>query len=252
MKQFGAGTQRVEEEIARHLPGVRTIRMDADTTTTKDAHWHLLGSFRAGEAQVLIGTQMIAKGLDIPGVTLVGVINADTALALPDFRASERTYQLLTQVSGRAGRGLRPGRVVIQTFNPEHPAICALTQGIDKFVEAEIKSRSNAFYPPFVQLVNITITSPEMLAASRSAERLRKILDTDLEGTGAIVLGPAPAPLSRLRGLYRWHILVKSADMERISGRLTASVGRLYDYARTFPPGKEVKVSMDVDPVSLL
>jgi len=252
MKQYGAGTQRVEEEVLKHLPGVRTIRMDADTTTTKDAHWHLLGSFRAGEAQILIGTQMIAKGLDIPGVTLVGVINADTALALPDFRASERTYQLLTQVSGRAGRGLRPGHVVIQTFNPEHPAIRSITEGIEPFVEAEIRSRSNAFYPPFVDLVNITVTSPEMISASRSAERLRKILDTDLDGTGAIVLGPAPAPLSRLRGVYRWHILVKSAALELISDRLIGSIGRFYDYARTSPAGKEVKIAMDVDPVSLL
>jgi primosomal protein N' (replication factor Y) len=252
MKQFGAGTQRVEEELLRHLPGVTHIRMDADTTTTKDAHWHLLGSFRAGEAQVLIGTQMIAKGLDIPAVTLVGVINADTALALPDFRASERTYQLLTQVSGRAGRGLRPGRVVIQTFNPDHPTIKAMTGGLEQFIQAEIKSRSHAFYPPFVDLVNVMVTSPEMPAASRSAERLRHILDTDLEGTGAIILGPAPAPLSRLRGQYRWHIIVKSADLDKISDRLTGAVGRFYDYARTFPPGKDVRVSLDVDPVSLL
>jgi len=252
MKQFGAGTQRVEEEMLRHIPGVSYIRMDADTTTTKDAHWHLLGSFRAGEAQVLIGTQMIAKGLDIPGVTLVGVINADTALALPDFRASERTYQLLTQVSGRAGRGLRPGRVVIQTFNPEHPTIRAMTGGLEAFIQAEIKSRSHAFYPPFVDLVNVMVTSPEMAAASRSAERLKQILQTDLEGTGAMILGPAPAPLSRLRGQYRWHILVKSADLDQIADRLTGAVGRFYDYARTFPPGKDVRVSLDVDPVSLL
>jgi primosomal protein N' (replication factor Y) len=252
MKQFGAGTQRVEDELLKHVPGVSVIRMDADTTTTKDAHWHLLGSFRAGEAQVLLGTQMIAKGLDIPGGTLVGVINADTALALPDFRASERTYQLLTQVSGRAGRGLRPGRVVIQTFNPEHPAIRAMTGGLKPFIEAEIQARSHAFYPPFVELVNVLVTSPEMVAASRSAERMRQILETDLQGTGAIILGPAPAPLSRLRGVYRWHILVKSADLGRISSRLTESVGRFHDYSKTFPPGKEVKVSLDVDPTSLL
>ena len=252
MKQFGAGTQKVEEELVAHLPGVTHIRMDADTTTTKDAHWHLLGAFRAGEAQVLIGTQMIAKGLDIPGVTLVGVINADTALALPDFRASERTYQLLTQVSGRAGRGLRPGRVIIQTFMPEHPAVGAIAGGIDTFIQAELESRSHAFYPPFVDLVNVLVTSPEMVAASRSAERMRHILETDLEGTGTIILGPAPAPLSRLRGLYRWHIVVKSADIDKIAGRLLCSVGRFHDYARTFPPGKEVKVSLDVDPVSLL
>ncbi|PKQ28089.1 MAG: primosomal protein N' [Candidatus Anoxymicrobium japonicum] len=252
MKQFGAGTQKVEEELMKHVPGVTCIRMDADSTTTKDAHWRLLGKFRAGEAQVLIGTQMIAKGLDIPSVTFVGVINADTALALPDFRASERTYQLLTQVSGRAGRGLRPGLVVIQTFNPDHPTIKAMTGGTGTFIEAELESRSRANYPPFVDLVNVMVTSPEIAAASRSAERMRHILDTDLDGTGAIILGPAPAPLSRLRGLYRWHILVKSADLDKISDRLITAVGRFYDYSRTFPPGKSVKVSLDVDPVSLL
>lgn len=252
MKQFGAGTQRVSEELERHMPGVSSIRMDADTTSTKDAHWHLLGSFRAGEAQVLIGTQMIAKGLDIPGVTLVGVINADTALALPDFRASERTYQLLTQVSGRAGRGLRPGRVVIQTFMPEHPAIAAMSGKSAAFIDRELQSRSQAFYPPFVDLVNVTVTSPEMPAASRAAERLRHIFETDLRGSGSIILGPAPAPLSRLRGLYRWHILIKSADLDKIAPVLKASINRFADYSRTFPPGREVKVSLDVDPVSLL
>lgn len=252
MKQFGAGTQRVEEELLSHLPGTTVIRMDADTTTTKDAHWHLLASFRAREAQVLIGTQMIAKGLDIPDVTMVGVINADTALALPDFRASERTYQLLTQVSGRAGRGLRPGRVIVQTYNPEHPAIKAVAAGPDAFIRAEIAARSHAFYPPFVDLVNVLVTSPEMIPASRSAERMRQILLTDLQGTGATILGPAPAPLSRLRGVYRWHILVKSADIAGIATKLTGAVGRFYEYSKTFPAGKDVRVILDVDPTSLL
>ncbi len=252
LKRFGAGTQRIEEELARHLPGVSYIRMDADTTTTKDAHWRLLGAFKAGEAQVLIGTQMIAKGLDMPAVTLVGVVNADTALALPDFRASERTYQLLTQVSGRAGRGLRPGRVVIQTYMPDHPAVRALSSGPASFIDAELRARSQAFYPPFVDLVNVMITSPEMPSASRAARRTKHIMENDLDGTGAIILGPAPAPLSRLRGLYRWHIIVKSADLDGISGRLRDSVDRFHDYARDFPPGRSVTVFLDVDPVSLL
>jgi primosomal protein N' (replication factor Y) (superfamily II helicase) len=252
MKSFGAGTQRVEDELLAHLPGVRFIRMDADTTTSRDAHWHLLGAFARGEAQVLIGTQMIAKGLDIPGVTLVGVINADTALALPDFRASERTYQLLTQVSGRAGRGLRPGRVIVQTFNPGHPAVQALSGEASDFVSAELAARLNARYPPFVQLVNVMVTAPELSSASRSAERLRQLMETDLAGTGATVLGPAPAPLTRLRGQYRWHVLIKAADMSTIAGPLRTAVGRFYDYARTFPPGREVRISLDVDPTSLL
>src|SRR5450756_660199 len=252
LKQFGAGTQRVEDEVRKNLPDVSIIRMDTDTTTTKDAHWKLLGSFSAGEAQVLIGTQMIAKGLHIPGVTLVGVINADTALALPDFRASERTYQLLTQVSGRAGRGLRPGRVIVQTFNPEHPAVRALSGDTETFIEAELETRRSALYPPFVNLVNVHITSPDLTAAARSAERMKKILEGDLAGAGVTILGPAPSPLSRLRGQYRWHILLKCGDLETVAGKLKASVGRFYEYARSFPHGKDVKVSLDVDPVSLL
>ena len=252
LKSFGAGTQRVEDELVEHIPGVTFIRMDADTTTSKDAHWRLLGEFSRGEAQVLIGTQMIAKGLDIPGVTLVGVINADTALALPDFRASERTYQLLTQVSGRAGRGLRPGRVIVQTFNPGHPTIRALTGEKNSFISRELEARLHARYPPFIDLVNVMVTSPDLQAAARSAERMRSILETDLAGTGALLLGPAPAPLSRLRGLYRWHILIKSSDLDLMSDRIRTAVSRFYDYARTWPPGREVKVSLDVDPTSLL
>jgi primosomal protein N' (replication factor Y) len=252
LKQFGAGTQRVEEEVRKNLPDVPIIRMDTDTTTTKDAHGKLLGAFSAGEAQVLIGTQMIAKGLDIPGVTLVGVINADTALALPDFRASERTYQLLTQVSGRAGRGLRPGRVIVQTFNPEHPAIRALTGDTDAFVEAELKTRRSALYPPFVDLVNVHITSPDLTAAARSAERMRKILDGDLAGGGVTILGPAPSPLSRLRGQYRWHILLKCGDLDTIAEKLKSSVGRFYEYSKTFPTAKDVRVYLDVNPTSVL
>lgn len=252
LKRFGAGTQRVEEELIKQLPGVSMIRMDTDSTSAKDAHWRLLGAFKAGEAQVLIGTQMIAKGLDIPGVTMVGVINADTAMALPDFRASERTYQLLTQVSGRAGRGLRPGRVVVQTFSPDHPAIQALTGDVACFVDEELKARLGAFYPPFVSLVNVLVTSPDIKAASRSAQRMKHILETDLSGTPTTILGPAPAPLSRLRGNYRWHILLKTGDLDAVSPGIGNAVSRFYEYARNFPPGKDVRISLDVDPVSLL
>jgi primosomal protein N' (replication factor Y) len=252
LKTFGAGTQRVQQEVTKHLPGVSLIRMDTDTTRTKDAHWNLLGAFRAGEAQVLIGTQMVAKGLDIPAVTLVGVINADTALALPDFRAGERTYQLLTQVSGRAGRGLRPGRVIVQTFNPAHPAIAALTGGTDAFINSELKTRRHAMYPPFVDLVNVLITSASAGAAARSADRMRKLLEADLAGTGVTILGPAPSPISRLRGNYRWHILLKCGDLDAVSPKLRQSVGRFYDYMKTFPAGAAVRVALDVDPATLL
>ena len=251
LKGFGAGTQKVEDEVARHLPGIRSIRMDADTTRGKDAHWELLGAFKNREAQVLIGTQMIAKGHHIPGVTLVGVINADTALALPDFRASERTYQLLVQVSGRAGRDLRPGIVVVQTFNPEHPAVQALKDGGKAFVAAEIKARQAAAYPPFVRLVNVMVSSPDGAAAERASERLRSVLSSELP-PGVGILGPAPAPLSRLRDQYRWHILLKCGDVSKAGPAIIKSLDRFRDHSRSFPQTARVRVSLDVDPVSLL
>lgn len=252
IKRYGAGTQKVEDELKENLPGVTYVRMDSDTTTAKDAHWRLLDTFKSGKAQVLLGTQMIAKGLDIHGVTLVGVINADTALALPDFRSGERTYQLLTQVSGRAGRGLYPGRVIIQTFNPEHPVIKAVKGDNDDYIETELQERQAAMYPPFIELINVLITAPDPTAAARSARRMKTILINDLENTGSRILGPAPSPLSRLRSLYRWHILIKTGDVELISSRVKNSVNRFYDYSRTFPAGKDVRISLDVDPASLL
>ncbi len=251
LKGFGAGTQKVEEEIARHLPGVSIARMDADTTRGKDAHWEILSRFRDRETTVLIGTQMIAKGHDIPGVTLVGVINADTALALPDFRASERTFQLLTQVSGRAGRDLRPGTVVIQTFNPGHPAIRALKEAGSSFLDAEITARREAVYPPFVRLVNVMVSSTDGAMASRASYRLRSILTPELP-PGVRLVGPAPAPLSRLRGRYRWHLLIKCDEVSKVARPIEVSIRRFRDYSKSFPDSSEVSISLDVDPVSLL
>lgn len=252
LKTFGAGTQKVADEVAKHLPGVPFIRMDSDTTTTKDAHWRMLGDFKSGKAQILIGTQMIAKGLDIPGVTLVGVINADTALALPDFRASEKTFQLLTQVSGRAGRGLRPGQVIVQTYKPDHPAIVAVAGDRVPFIESELETRRQALYPPFSELVNILVSSTDLRAAARSAERLEKILESKLDSTGAAILGPAPSPLSRLRRRYRWHILIKAADVSSIGEEIRTAMESFREYARSFPVESRATVSMDVNPVSLL
>ncbi len=162
----GVGTERVEAELHRLLPSIKCLRMDADTTRQKHSHWRILDDFKARKAQVLLGTQMIAKGLDIPSVTLVGVINADTSLALPDFRAAERTFQLLTQVSGRAGRGELPGRVIIQTFSPENYAIESCVRGDDEgFYLHELAWRREAGYPPFLQVVNLVFTSPREEAA---------------------------------------------------------------------------------------
>ncbi len=252
LKGYGAGTERVEEEIRKHLGDIKIVRMDTDTTRGKNAHWRLLDIFKSGKAPVLIGTQMIAKGLDIPSVTLVGVINADTALGLPDFRASERTYQLLTQVSGRAGRGLRPGQVIIQTFNPDHPVIKAVVNGGTGFLESEIKKRLEALYPPFCELINIIVSSPDTSTAAICAERLKKLLETDLKANGATILGPAPAPLTKIKKSYRWHILIKCADIEKASSAIRKSMTRFRNYSRSFSVPADFRISVDADPISLL
>jgi len=245
---FGLGTQRVEEEMQQLFPEARLLRMDRDTTARKGAHHVLLARFRAHEADVLIGTQMVAKGLDFPKVTLVGVVSADTALHLPDFRAAERAFQLLTQVAGRAGRAHRPGEVVVQTFNPEHEAIqTAAAQDYLRFYEREILHREELRYPPFSRLANILSTHPEEAKAEetcrRAADRLREVIHT--EHAEAEVLGPVQAPIARLRGLWRWHCLVKCYQPEVLPDLLR---GALEGWSH--PPGGMLQV--DVDPYSVL
>lgn len=254
----GVGTERVEEELRRLLPVLKCLRMDADTTSRKNAHWEILESFRRGEAQVLLGTQMIAKGLDIPSVTLVGIINADTSLAFPDFRAGERTYQLLTQVSGRAGRGDLPGRVIVQTYCPEHYAIRAAFRGDpDDFYQRELEYRREASYPPFCRLVNLVVSAPAEEHARAAAEALGADLRSRMAGGPSVVLGPAPAPLSRLKGRYRFHLTLKVLEQGRVEEGLRASI-RSFDRWRSsfcrgegIPP-EDVSLTVDVDPVTML
>ena len=244
IRQFGLGTEKVEEEVRNAFADARVIRMDSDTTGRKNAYQQMLGAFREGRANVLVGTQMIAKGLDFPNVTLVGVVSADTMLHVPDFRSAERTFQLLTQVSGRAGRGDRPGEVVVQSFSPEHYAIrSAVRQDYLGFYGQEIAYRRELGYPPFSRLVNIVSSDPIDDTARERLERVADILRSKAL-TGLEVVGPAPAPLSRLRGLYRWHLIVRGdqgADpraclREMIHGREVSGPG----------------LSIDVDPVAML
>ncbi|MBA4602388.1 primosomal protein N' [Thermoactinomyces sp. AMNI-1] len=209
IRHFGVGTQRIESELSRHFPGIRVIRMDVDTTGRKGAHERLLGSFGAGRADVLLGTQMIAKGLDFPKVTLVGVIAADTMLHLPDFRSAERTFQLLTQVSGRAGRHEKPGKVVIQTYNAEHYSISlAASRQTSAFYQQETRLRKLHDYPPFSGMFSVLVSHPDRVKVMRSGQvialRIKRNLPPDCQ-----MLGPVPAQIPRIKDRYRLQILIK-------------------------------------------
>lgn len=212
IKLLGGGTQKLEQEVATCFPGARIIRWDSDTSKGRLSHQEILEYFREEGAAILIGTQMIAKGLDIPQVTLVGVINTDTSLNLPDFRSAERTFQLVAQVAGRAGRGSRGGRVIIQTFSPDHYAVIAAAhQDYDEFYRQEIEFRKRLSYPPFSRLVRLTYSHTNNQHSRNEALRVRDLLEalTRSKGSYTRVIGPAPAFISRLRGRYRWQILLK-------------------------------------------
>jgi primosomal protein N' (replication factor Y) (superfamily II helicase) len=245
LRQFGAGTQRVEADLAAMLPELPIVRMDADTTTGKGGHERALVEFESLESGVLLGTQMIAKGLDYPEVTLVGVINADTTLHLPDFRAGERTYQLLEQVAGRAGRGEALGEVVVQTYWPDHPAIrAAAAHDSAIFYDLERSERTALGYPPFGRLANVLVWGRDRAQVARStgeiASAIRDAVPCDWE-----VLGPSPSPLSRLKGVWRWHALVKAPE----DAALSASLAPVF---KSFKPQTDVSIACDVDPLDLL
>jgi primosomal protein N' (replication factor Y) len=247
MKPFGVGTQRVEEETRLLFPDAKIVRLDKDVLSKKTAYLDVLHAFRTGEADILVGTQMVAKGLDFPRVAVVGVINADTAMHLPDFRAGERTFQLLTQVAGRAGRGNVPGKVIAQTFNPEHPAI-QFGQNHDfvGFYEQEITHRRQLNYPPFSQLVNFIISHKEDARTEEVAADLAKELRTEVTkiGTNAEALGPAACPISKIKTLYRRHVLLKAplnADAAQIARNVIARIDT-----------KGCQLTIDVQPQSLM
>jgi primosomal protein N' (replication factor Y) len=244
--RFGIGTERVAEEAQKRFPEARVIRMDSDTTSRKGAHASLLDQFRRGDADILVGTQMIAKGLDFPNVTLVGVISADTSINLPDYSASERTFQLVSQVSGRSGRGTEMGEVVVQSFDPENYAIsCAVNHDYAAFYEEEIENRRAANYPPFASLVNIVARDKDERAAEAVLRELVRALDAaGPNSSGVEINGPVPAVLSRLRGEYRWHIVLRSADRTSLLAVLSAAFHARPDLRR--------RLVVDVDPVSML
>lgn len=247
LRPFGAGTQRVETMVQSMFPHARVQRIDLDTTARKGAHARLFEAVRRGDVDVIVGTQMVAKGLDFPNVTLVGVIAADSTLHLPDFRAAERTFQLLTQVGGRAGRGIHPGRVIVQTYAPDHYSIVAAQSYDDAgFYRREAMYREGGGYPPFTNLVRVLVTTGENSprAAQIVAEAVRLCAG---HASSVSVTGPAPAPLHRLRGRYRWHVLIKGPGD---APRQVASAAR--DMWLTALKADEATVAVDVDPVSLM
>jgi primosomal protein N' (replication factor Y) len=246
---LGLGTERVEAEIARLFPHARVGRLDRDTTTRKGAHRRILDAWSTGNLDVLIGTQMVAKGHDVPGVTLVGVLLADVALSMPDFRAAERAFQLLTQVAGRAGRGDRPGRVIVQTYRPgHHSLVAAAAHDYASFAPAELEARREVGYPPFVRLAILRLEGPDADRTGDFAEALaRRVRDT-CNATGVVLRGPAPAPLERLRDRFRWQLVLSAARARALHEviRSIQSAWRASSEART------IRLVVDVDPVSML
>lgn len=247
----GVGTQRVEEELALLFPEARVLRMDLDTTTRKGAHDRLLKKFGAGEADILLGTQMVAKGLDFPRVTLVGVISADTQMLLPDFRSSERTFQLLTQVAGRAGRSTLLGEVIIQTHQPQHSMLRhVIDQDVKKFYEEELEERRALVYPPFSRLALVETKGKSELQVQKHSEKFARLV-TQSDGQ-LTILGPAPAVIAKINNLYRWHILLKSPKETDQSGALLRSTLRkaLAAYGRYL--NRSVRLTIDIDPVGVM
>jgi primosomal protein N' (replication factor Y) len=215
VRLVGAGIEKVETEAARTFPHARLLRWDRDVTRGRHSHEQILAKFLAHDADILIGTQMLAKGLDLPAVTVVGVVNADIALHLPDFRAGERTFQLLTQVAGRAGRGERDGRVIIQTYQPDHYAIDAASRyDYEGMAGVELESRRLAGYPPFARLVRMTFTHPNPRYAREEAIRMQKALALRRAefGSDDEIIGPAPAYVPRVRGRWRWQLTIRGRD----------------------------------------
>ncbi|CBN53751.1 MULTISPECIES: primosomal protein N' [Kamptonema] len=242
-KNFGSGTQRVEQELTRLFPELRVIRFDSDTTKTKDAHRILLTKFANGEAEILLGTQMLTKGLDLAQVTLVGVVSADGLLHFSDYRANERAFQILTQVAGRAGRGDDPGRVIIQTYTPEHPVIQAVRRHeSESFLEAELQERSQLNYPPSGRLILLRLSGYNGAEVEQTAINLALFLSSREQENIYELLGPAPAPIMRVANRYRWHILLKLP----VNASIELPLARLRD--RT---PRSVSLTIDVDPLNL-
>ncbi len=246
----GLGTQKLEVEVKARFPNARVARMDSDTMRRPGSHQRVLSSFRGGKVDILLGTQMIAKGLDFPNVLLVGVINADGALHFPDFRAAERTFQLVTQVAGRTGRGDRGGRVIVQTFSPEHPAIQAASRhDYEMFASTEMTNRRKFNYPPLGSVGRIIIRGVIEEVTEAVADSLVARLEGAREALGVEVriLGPAPPPIAKLRGKFRFHILLQSKDPTELGNTIRRATESF-----TIPDKDDVQYVVDIDPMDML
>lgn len=241
---FGSGTQKVEEELTKLLPEARVIRMDVDTTRKKGSHERLLQAFGEGKGDILLGTQMVAKGLDFPNITLVGVLSADTMLHLPDFRSAERTFQLLTQVSGRAGRHQLPGEVVVQTYTPEHYSIELVKQhDYIGYFHREMHLRKSAGYPPYYFMTLINVSHPELVQAIHVTEKITSYLKRELSAEST-VLGPVASPIARIKDRYRYQCMIKYKNEPNLS---TTLKGILQHYIKEIGQG-DLHISIDMTP----
>ncbi|HEY0365121.1 MAG TPA: primosomal protein N' [Pyrinomonadaceae bacterium] len=244
----GEGTEQLEEMLRLLFPALRVARIDRDTTARRKVFEQSLADFSAGRLDTLVGTQMLAKGHDFPNVTLVGVVSVDAGLALPDFRSAERTFQLITQVAGRAGRGDRPGRVLIQTYHPYHYALQhACAQDYEGFYEEELRYRQNHSYPPFVALATLLVHGPDLGKVRNDSLELRKQLDLVNQERKCRVLGPAPAPLSRLKGEHRFQLLIKSRSRKDLREIADAALRKVVE------SGVNLRsINLEIDPVSIM
>ncbi|PRS17610.1 primosomal protein N' [Bacillus paralicheniformis] len=248
IRYFGTGTQRVEEELTKVLPAARVIRMDVDTTSRKGAHEKLLTSFGKGEADILLGTQMIAKGLDFENVTLVGVLSADTMLHIPDFRAAEKTFQLMTQVSGRAGRHEKPGKVIIQTYTPSHYSIqLTKTHDYETFFRQEMLHRREQAYPPYYYLALVSVSHEEVTKAALVTEKIANYLKQNISSE-AKILGPVASPIARIKDRYRYQCVIKYKQ----ENQLTSLLKHIMDHYKRDIEQKQLMISIDMNPYMMM
>ena len=247
VKYFGTGTQKLEEIIKNEFPNATTIRMDIDTVSKKNSHEDILNKFKNENIDILIGTQMVVKGHHFPNVTLVGVIAADTALNMEDYRANEKTFDILTQVAGRAGRENQPGKVIVQTYNPENFCIqCAKEQNYDMFFDTEIVLRKQLKYPPFCDIIMFSITGISKEETKKASENLYKILknksDIHIE-----IFNPMPAPIDKIQNKYRWRIIAKGKLSNKLLDTINSALEEFYGLKY-----KNISISADINPMNMM